>query len=81
MKIASENDSNSRDNCDAGDGLIFANPTEQFKNEITSHHTENVVLDQQLRDQATVIDNDESRIVDLEKQLNRLLGTCNRYQR
>ena len=65
--------SNPPTNYDAGNGLMYANPTEQFKNEINSLQTDNVMLDQRLRDQATVIDTNESRIVDLEKQLGRLL--------
>jgi hypothetical protein len=61
--------SNPQTNYDAGNGLMYANPAEQFKNEIASLQTDNVVLDQRQCDQASLINNLTSRIADLEWQL------------
>ena len=60
--------SNARASYDAGGGMVFANPTEQFKNEVAGIHTENVMLDRRLCDQATIIYNLMSRLEVLEKQ-------------
>ena len=49
---------------------MFANPTEQFENEIVGLQTDNVQLDKRLRDQATEIDDLKSRLVMLERQLS-----------
>ena len=60
----------SRVNYNAGGGLMFANPTEQFENEIVGLQTDSVQLDKRLRDQATEIDDLKSRLVILERQLS-----------
>ena len=63
-------ESNSHVNYDAGGGFVYANPAERFENEIVGIQTDNVQLDQRLRDQATEIDDLKSRLMMLERQLS-----------